>query len=869
MTDIIIPVYNQYARLPAFLAELEKSVNTQGDRIVMIDDASSDKRVQAYLIRWQQSHANAILLRNQKKQGYGASVNRALREAQGQNDVIFLNLETKLMAGWTDGLRNAAAVYPEAEILTPLSPQQGAFLPKVVSESEKAAKKISEFAQNQCFPAPWHLCLGVYVRRSVIAQIGFFDESLEAESLLDFFCRAEQAGITDYVCDSAWLPICTPFFETLTSVSREKLRHRFKNYSFAATKLSEKSPLYRAGDRLRLLLLAEELQNEHKNLLLLSNQDFRLDAQKHMGGIQSHLKDMVMGLRDEFNVFVVARDEEMLRLTAYFGQNHLSFSYPIGRASDTLRIADFYLRDILKEILNAIPIGAIHVHQVMGLSMDIFHLAAERNIPLYYTIHDYYTVCPGLVLLDEEMRECIGKDTPRKCQTCLAQKGILVEVGQKSMSCWRAEWKKSLLLCDKIFAPSQTAKEIFLRYYPDLQERVKVVEHGLTLTPPVGAAREKKSADIQSYIEKIDITPKGNISIQGWAYLEEKDSQSSTIYLEVGDRTKMLRVPCKTFWRNDLAQRGQRYGYSGFQVTVPHQSEWRNGAQLTLRPWISQEESAFGATFDTPFIYDVPMEKEKRINMGFIGGINQIKGADIIKALLDKAPPQVHFTIIGAIGDSELKAMERPNLTKTGPYIRDELPSLVLEHDLDMVGIFSVCSETFCYTLSESLAMHLPVVATDTGALGARVRAMSCGWVFPAEQCAEQVARLLSEILKTPQLLEEKRQLVSALTLRTAQEMVQFYKKAYHWRSNDSKSTLQLANQQVAYFYAHPHSERSVRYADYQHLKNLWESASKSAEEQKQRNEKLESCLLETQMQLEQQTKLLQPLKQNEAISQE
>ncbi len=55
-------------------------------------------------------------------------------------------------------------------------------------------------------------------------------------------------------------------------------------------------------------------------------------AFNNIGGTQIHVKELTMALRDEYNVFVAARDEEYLRLTIYTDKDVVSLKFEIGEA---------------------------------------------------------------------------------------------------------------------------------------------------------------------------------------------------------------------------------------------------------------------------------------------------------------------------------------------------------------------------------------------------------------------------------------------------------------------------------------------------------------------------------------------------------
>ena len=61
-----------------------------------------------------------------------------------------------------------------------------------------------------------------------------------------------------------------------------------------------------------------------------------------------------MALRDEYNVFVAARDEEYLRLTIYTDKDVVSLKFEIGEAPKFPVFRDEKMRKIYEQILLAL-----------------------------------------------------------------------------------------------------------------------------------------------------------------------------------------------------------------------------------------------------------------------------------------------------------------------------------------------------------------------------------------------------------------------------------------------------------------------------------------------------------------------------------
>ena len=85
-------------------------------------------------------------------------------------------------------------------------------------------------------------------------------------------------------------------------------------------------------------------------------------------------------------------------------------------------------------------------------------------------------------------------------------------------------------------------------------------------------------------------------------------------------------------------------------------------------------------------------------------------------------------------------------LTVTGEYPEGTLPALIAKERGDVLFFPSQCPETYSYTLSDGLDSGLPIVASDLGAFGERLRgragARTLPWNTPAPEMNDA---LLSE----------------------------------------------------------------------------------------------------------------------------
>lgn len=172
-------------------------------------------------------------------------------------------------------------------------------------------------------------------------------------------------------------------------------------------------------------------------------------------------------------------------------------------------------------------------------------------------------------------------------------------------------------------------------------------------------------------------------------------------------------------------------------------------------------------------------KNKKRLQVAFIGGISEEKGAsEIVKLIKGIDSEEVEWHIFGLIGTTDLLKLHRKNLTKHGVYEVGQLKHLLDESGIDLVCLFSICPETYSYTLSEAVICGRPVIVTNLGALGERVSRLNCGWTVNVENIFDEVHSLIKDIIHNKELLNEKRK-VSPNAIRSLDDMKKDYIRLY------------------------------------------------------------------------------------------
>jgi O-antigen biosynthesis protein len=154
-------------------------------RIVLADDASTDRDLVRELQRFAALDARVELLRSDRNLGFVATCNRAIRSAP-ECDVLLLNSDTVVTRGFLDRLRDCACDTPDTGIVCPLSNNATILsVPKFCEENPiPPGHTVDTFAELIAKASPklrpdivTAVGFCMYVRRAVFDRVGVFDEA--------------------------------------------------------------------------------------------------------------------------------------------------------------------------------------------------------------------------------------------------------------------------------------------------------------------------------------------------------------------------------------------------------------------------------------------------------------------------------------------------------------------------------------------------------------------------------------------------------------------------------------------------------------------------------------------------------------------
>lgn len=171
--------------------------------------------------------------------------------------------------------------------------------------------------------------------------------------------------------------------------------------------------------------------------------------------------------------------------------------------------------------------------------------------------------------------------------------------------------------------------------------------------------------------------------------------------------------------------------------------------------------------------------KEGRLNVAFLGGMVPQKGSDMARQMIQKDKSSINWFVLGAIGDKRMMEISQDNCFFSSTYKKEELLQLLLDNEIDVICILPIWAETFCYTVSEAWMNGIPVVGTDIGAVGERIRTTGGGWLVSHEADADEILNLLHHIMDHQEEYQQVKAVVEEMDLKTVAAMCMEYGSFY------------------------------------------------------------------------------------------
>jgi GT2 family glycosyltransferase/glycosyltransferase involved in cell wall biosynthesis len=487
--DVIIPVYKGLEETRRCLTSVLATVQHQWARVIVINDASPEPAITAYLRELAAEQEQLVLLENEQNLGFVATVNRGM-QYDTQRDVLLLNSDVEVANDWLHRMRVAAYQNEKVASLTPFCNNATIFsfprfcadnsLPFGLSLGEIDACFAARFGPQDVIPVPTGVGCCMYLRRDCLDDVGYFDRETFGRGYgeeNDWCQRAEKAGWRNL-----HLANCFVYHAGGVSFGEEQQALVDK----AQVLLAQKHPRYAADIEQYLAADPAREKRGRALLALLAARNLPtviMISHNLGGGAQQHVEELVQLYqgRAQFLQLTPENEGESVLLSCYDGKNRL----PDGLHFEIPGEYDKLLR-----LLSELGVGRVHFHHTMGLPPRLWLLAKDLGVGHDLTIHDYYLVNGNPTLTDRDAR-FVSESLPDFDEQCAGHYPLPPGIDADQ---WRDNQRLLVENADRVIFPSADASRRFCRFF-DISSPVTAWHPDYQISQPYPEPRWRQVGD--------------------------------------------------------------------------------------------------------------------------------------------------------------------------------------------------------------------------------------------------------------------------------------------------------------------------------------------------------------------------------------
>lgn len=477
--DIIVPVYRGLADTSLCIDSVLASTCQSAYRLIVINDASPEPEVTAWLRERAAQDARITLLENTENLGFVGTVNRGMA-LSNCHDVLLLNSDTEVANDWLDRIRSAAYGDTKVASVTPFSNNATiCSYPRFCKDNNLPPGYDTALLDTLCaqtnpgvvVDVPTGVGFCMYIRRDCLTQVGLFDTENFGKGYgeeNDFCQRAAKAGWRNlHLLDTFVLHTGGVSFGDSKSprerAAMETLRRLHPRYERDVMAFVQADP----ARPYRLALDVARITKAHLPVVLTVLHDRAGGTVRHVRELAQHLCDQAIFLT------LTPAPDRCVRLESAGKDEGFQLVFRLADQSDDL-----------VQALGHLGVRHVHYHHLLGHDPLILDLPSQLGVDYDFTAHDFYSYCTHISMTGSDNRYS-GEPTPGQCACCSPQDPA--PMGGGTIADWRHRNRHFLTGARLVIAPSQDTARRIAAFAPGA--RVRAIPHTDmaapgTLAPP-------------------------------------------------------------------------------------------------------------------------------------------------------------------------------------------------------------------------------------------------------------------------------------------------------------------------------------------------------------------------------------------------
>ncbi len=424
--DVVVPVFNAFTELQALVVSLLAHTDAT-HRLHFCNDASDDARVAPWLDQLAQRHPQVHVHHRPHNLGFVHNVNRALAECD--RDVVILNSDTRVTAGWLEAMDRVAGE-PAVAAVCPLS--DNATLLTLDAPHAAQADALADM-HGLWFALPTTVGFCLLVKRQHLPEDGLFDaffhpgygEECDASMRLRSAGHHLACAVAAFVHHSGQASF-TEQARVLQQTHQDLLDLRWPEYSREVQRFMALSPVRVLEARTRAAQNPERVQVMHL-----------VHSLEAIGGVELFTRQLLQNWPADHEHTVLLRRPSRnpvnrLRLRQLTERVHLLEFRQARDATQTwidgrpAALHNAPLERVFTQWLLYAEVRAVVVHSLVNYgSLQLPLICHKLGVPYLYMAHDHFALCHRFNLLtgaQDALRAC-GKShadwRDAQCIDCL------------------------------------------------------------------------------------------------------------------------------------------------------------------------------------------------------------------------------------------------------------------------------------------------------------------------------------------------------------------------------------------------------------------------------------------------------------------
>ena len=550
---VVVPVYNGFSVLLDCVTSLLEYILKEV-RLLLIDDCSPDPRIKKLFGQLKERFAPRLeTCRNETNLGFVRTVNRGFELAAGC-DVIILNSDTVVSHRWSTLLKLAAYRSDAIGTVSAVSNNSNAFSVPIKGENplppHQTLPQISRmyFQHARNWGPEIHNGHGfcMYIKRALLDDVGMFDAEtfgLGYGEENDFCMRAFYRGWTHSIADAVLVYHVNaqsfgPQKEERVQKAREILHSRYPELPQLNRSLLESAfqPIREQAAKLEQWMYARRTAKPRVLYVICVR----------TGGTPQTNRDLMSAIREHYEPFLLFCQDRTLQLFDCRRSEKLLEEYRLENPVNFFSLRSGEYDRIAESILLEYKIELIHVRHIGFNSIGLFPLAKRLAIPVVFSFHDFYTICPSVKLVDRD-----GTFWPHGITNNRANIGLgklpaafLPELNEAFSKRWKNTFNTAVFpYCDRFVTTESFARDLLLENFSEISRRPEdfhVIPHGRNFTKFLQPEDRFPESG-----ERLRILVPGNISREKGAAiilrLKELDVENRLEFHILGEAVNELR----------------------------------------------------------------------------------------------------------------------------------------------------------------------------------------------------------------------------------------------------------------------------------------------------------------------------------------